>query len=237
MLDLISRLWLTPKTVEPVKALKSFLKLYGRLWPGSKSCKAATKAARKRVKRRKRQQPAQPDKRKPNEPEEPPNKPVKEPESEATQGRNGWNLIREVPVCEVPVSELRYSQRTCGAFFRCGRKCLDLVQDLHAGKVDPRKADFLILDVFRKKDSRGRPVLWSADNRRLYALKLFQQYTKGQVKVRVRWQGDFSALKRFERNLDTDSDGVKIRFRPDSHRFFRDSARQARPARRRRTRY
>ncbi|CAE7704478.1 GALNT15 [Symbiodinium necroappetens] len=194
------------------RKLSRFLKLHGKkLWSGSR-----------KVKRRA-------DTRRPSEPAEPPRKPMDGTPLHPTLSRHrtsDWQLEREVAV-----RELRYSQRTCGSYFRCGRKCEDLVRDLHEKKVDPRTADFLVLDVIRKRDARGRSVLWSADNRRLWALKKFQQYTQGEIKVRVRFQGDFHALKRFERNLDTDCDGRYIKFRKDSHKWLRNPLG---PARRRR---
>ncbi|CAE7657614.1 GALNT15 [Symbiodinium sp. CCMP2456] len=231
MASLIGRLWpksepwdisekrAKPRTARPRarraqnRKLSRFLKLHGKkLWSGSR-----------KIKRRA-------DMRRPSEPAEPPRKSMDGTPLHPTLSRHhtsDWHLEGEVAV-----RELRYSQRTCGSYFRCGRKCEDLVRDLHEKKVDPRTAEFLVLDVIRGKDSRGRSVLWSADNRRLWVLKKFQQYTQGEIKVRVRFQGDFQAFKRFERNFDTDCDGRYIKFRQDSHKWLRDPVG---PAKRRRS--
>ncbi|CAE7038216.1 GALNT15 [Symbiodinium sp. CCMP2592] len=226
MASLIGRLWPKSEPLETSKKratarlraqkmkLSRFLKLHGKkLWSGSRKAKGRA------------------DMRRPSEPAEPPRKSADETSlrlSFSGHRSSDFHLEREVPV-----RELRFSQRTCGSYFRCGRKCEDLVRDLHEKKVDPRTAKFLVLDVIRKKDSRGRSVLWSADNRRLWVLKKFQQYTQGEIKVRVRFQGDFHAFKRFERNFDTDCDGRYIKFRQDSHKWLRDPLQE--PSKRRRS--
>ena len=223
MVELIGRLWSSaPPSLKPGKTrrttkkktktspatrLRRFLKFHGKLWPGSRG-RPDTRTEMTETAYSQR----------PNEPAEPP-----------PSLYRGWRLE-----CEIPVRELRYSQRTCGSHFRCGRRCEDLVRDLHAQKVDARTSNFLVLDVIRKRDRRGRNVLWSLDNRRLWALKKFQQYAQGEVKCRVRFQGDFEALKRFERNFDTDCDGRHIRYRQDSHKWLRARAPVGAPASKRR---
>eukprot|EP00931_Biecheleriopsis_adriatica_P080050 TRINITY_DN53408_c0_g1_i1.p1 TRINITY_DN53408_c0_g1~~TRINITY_DN53408_c0_g1_i1.p1 ORF type:complete len:482 (+),score=69.67 TRINITY_DN53408_c0_g1_i1:94-1539(+) len=117
--------------------------------------------------------------------------------------------------CEVEVSQLRYSQRTCGRYFRDGRLCRDLLRDLRSGKVDPLSAGFMKLSVIQKRDRHGNLALFSTDNRRLWCLKKFQRRHTSVVKAKVSilWYNDYLKVLRFWRNLDTDTDGLDIRVR------------------------
>jgi len=185
VIDLIRRLWPRQNAKKPRFRLRM-------LWSGGRKAR---------------------DRRKPKEPTRPPPGSVEKPER-TQAGRDRVDCERSLE-CKVAVNDLKYSQRTCGDVFSCGRPCLDLVRDLRAGKVDPLTASFLTLDVIQKRDRRGRLALYSTDNRRLWCLKKFQRFTNGQVKVRVRMLPEeyYNMFVRFSRNLDTDTDGRHIRVR------------------------
>lgn len=118
---------------------------------------------------------------------------------------------------QVDVRELRYSQRTCGNEFQCGRGVVQLVQDLWDGNVrltDP----FLCLTVFQTTDPKtGRPILRCIDNRRLFALKEYAAICEDHdetvlVNIMLYSQHTIQQVKRFIKNTDA-TDGFVVRMR------------------------
>ena len=117
--------------------------------------------------------------------------------------------------CQVPVSRLRYSQRSCKETFQCGSSVSGLVRDLWYGKVKVC-APFLRLTVFEIPDRKtGRPVLRCIDNRRLYALKEYADLLGEEdllVHINLYNMEAYNDFSRLRRNLDpTDGYGVRLR--------------------------
>ena len=119
--------------------------------------------------------------------------------------------------CQVPVSWLRYSQRSCKETFACGRAVSKLVRDLWYGKVRV-SAPFLRLTVFERPDSdgeTGRPMLRCINNRRLYALKQYAEWLGEKnllVHVDLYNMRTCNDLCRLIQNSDlTDGKGVLLR--------------------------
>ncbi|CAJ1430174.1 unnamed protein product [Effrenium voratum] len=115
----------------------------------------------------------------------------------------------------VDVGEIRFSQRSIKRRFQDGKTFEELWSGLRNGSVNPMTSPFLILTVVEKADSRGRRALYSKENRRLYCLKEHQKRVGGELPVRVRilaWHDVVDACK-FQRNYDTETDGVEIAVR------------------------
>ncbi|CAE8647545.1 unnamed protein product, partial [Polarella glacialis] len=105
----------------------------------------------------------------------------------AADGGDLEAVPRQAPVM-VPVDALRYTHNAISDHFKDGRSIADLVGQLQGGKIDPLREPSLCLDVV---EFHGR--YWSLRNRRLHALKQYQQQLRaspwylesGQVQVHV----------------------------------------------------
>ncbi|CAE7498517.1 unnamed protein product [Symbiodinium natans] len=113
----------------------------------------------------------------------------------------------------VDASDIRFSQRSMKRRFQDGRSLEELILGLMRGTYNSMTDEFLKLTVVEKSDSKGNPALYSKDNRRLYCLQEYQRRIgRADVPVRVRilaWQDVVDACK-FQRNYDTEMDGVDI---------------------------
>ena len=86
----------------------------------------------------------------------------------------------------VLVDEISFTQENCGRKFQDGRLLEQLVAELHAGKHDPLRSDFLCLETLWKRDRNRTHRLYSNDNRRLWCLKEFQRQSGRQVYIKIR---------------------------------------------------
>ena len=113
----------------------------------------------------------------------------------------------------VEVGELRFSQKSCGKTFQCGRPVSQLVQKLIDGEV-ALSAPFLQLTVYEDTDSDGYPVIKCIDNRRLFALKEYAMRSGKEVMVNVEYfsQNTVKKVRRIIQNSDN-TDGREVRMR------------------------
>ena len=112
----------------------------------------------------------------------------------------------------IAVRGLRYTQRACRSSFRCGRPLQLLIAQLCEGQVSSLHAPFLRLEIIRKWE-RGRQLLFSNDNRRLYCLKQYQMHTQSNVQIRAKVFEWHRAFDTFLRHKDTRNSGRRIRVR------------------------
>ena len=87
---------------------------------------------------------------------------------------------------KVLVDDVSFTQENCGRKFKDGRSLEQLVAELHAGKHDPLRSEFLYLEALWKRDRNGTHRLYSNDNRRLWCLKEFQSQSGKHVYMRIR---------------------------------------------------
>ena len=87
---------------------------------------------------------------------------------------------------KVLVDDVSFTQENCGRKFKDGRSLEQLVAELHAGKHDPLRSEFLCLEALWKRDRNGTHRLYSNDNRRLWCLKEFQSQSGKHVYMRIR---------------------------------------------------
>ena len=113
----------------------------------------------------------------------------------------------------VAVGELRFSQKSCGKTFQCGRPVSQLVQKLIDGEVE-LSAPFLQLTVYEDTDSDGYPIIKCIDNRRLFALKEYAMRSGKEVMVNVEYfsQNTVKKVRRIIQNSDN-TDGREVRMR------------------------
>jgi len=120
----------------------------------------------------------------------------------------------------VPVDEIRYTHDWISTHFKDGRTIASLVEELAAGLADPLQTPELQLDVVQFEGA-----LWSIRNRRLHALKEYQEYlrqqglaTQVQVLAHVICQinGPRAALYKFLECLSTQVEGRFVEVRPSS---------------------
>ncbi len=138
---------------------------------------------------------------------------------------------------KVEVSELRFSQLSCKDQFQCGRKVMDLAEDLLNEKVS-LSAPFLRLTVFEETDRETKePILRCIDNRRLLALKTYAGLSEqDSVMVNVNFfsQDTVREVERYKRNSD-DTPGHDVHMR-ESLQWLRPLPRRPRRLRRLRRR-
>lgn len=134
-------------------------------------------------------------------------------EPEASEWRPSM-LDGKVGVIIANVEEVRYSQLTCKEVFRCGRSISHVVQELLHGRIS-LSAPFLRLTVFEDIDEdTNEPVLKSADNRRLFALKEYAKITGRRVMMKVNLfsQDTIHEVRRILQNCDV-TPGLTVRLR------------------------
>ena len=86
----------------------------------------------------------------------------------------GWRIEK------LPLSKLRYMQKSIKREFSDGRKFNTLLDDRMAGKVGPDDHPMMVLEVV---EATG--CFYSNNNRRLYVLKLFRSVTSMYVGARI----------------------------------------------------
>merc|ERR1712187_394510 len=84
--------------------------------------------------------------------------------------------LEQGEVIMVPCTKLRFTQRTCGSFFRDGRRVLDTIQEIVSGGLCPEEHRSFELRVIRRNG-----LLLSLDNRRLFCLKEAQRQLRPRV--------------------------------------------------------
>lgn len=98
---------------------------------------------------------------------------------ESVQPRAGMRVV--------PVDHMLYSQRSISDHLRNGTPVSDVISNLRNWCLDPLKDSWLILSAVEIDSAHGKR-LHSIDNRRLYALKQFQEHwrhTGWIVRVRI----------------------------------------------------
>jgi len=118
----------------------------------------------------------------------------------------------------LPVDEIFFTHGDVSDHFKDGRPIMSLVDELVLGKHDPATAIFLELDVVW---ADRPPRYWSFRNRRLYALKVYQQRLRAQgrqvlVKVCRLPLDDLRVLSKFAECWSTQDGGLSVEVRHSS---------------------
>ena len=116
----------------------------------------------------------------------------------------------------LPISKLRYSQKSIKMEFKDGRQFNELLKDLRSGRVNPESHPKMLLEVV---EASGR--FYSNDNRRLKVLKMFREETKREVFVQCKVFPWHPAYERFQERYSerqaaglADSDDIRVRKAP-----------------------
>jgi len=122
----------------------------------------------------------------------------------------------------IPCDQLRYTQFTCGEFFRDGRSLEDTISDIVAGRLQPYNHPNFILRVIRRVRRDGQILLLSLENRRLVSAKEAQRRLRLQnacfeLRLRVRvytWDEAFDTYLHRPEALQPEFTGSDIYVRP-----------------------
>ena len=133
---------------------------------------------------------------------------------ESVQGRSCDSGQQTWPQMQLlPVSELKYTQKSINTVFRDGSTLGSLLRDLHSKKVDPTRHANMVLEVVKVKGT-----YYSNDNRRLNVLREYMHDLGREVYVQCRVFGWYHAYGRWldryrERTGEglRDSDGIRLR--------------------------
>ena len=113
----------------------------------------------------------------------------------------------------LPLSELKYTQKSINGVFRDGSTLESLLRDLHSRKVDPTRHAGMILEVVKVNGT-----YYSNDNRRLNVLRDYMHDLGREVHVQCRvfeWHRAYERyLERYVERVGAgyrDSDGILVR--------------------------
>ena len=113
----------------------------------------------------------------------------------------------------LPLSELKYTQKSINGVFRDGSTLESLLRDLHSRKVDPTRHAGMILEVVKVNGT-----YYSNDNRRLNVLRDYMHDLGREVHVQCRvfeWHRAYERyLERYVERVDagyTDGHGILVR--------------------------
>ena len=113
----------------------------------------------------------------------------------------------------LPLSELKYTQKSINGVFRDGSTLERLLRDLHSRKVDPTRHPSMILEVVKVNGT-----YYSNDNRRLNVLRDYMHDLGREVHVQCRvfeWHRAYERyLERYVERVGAgyrDSDGILVR--------------------------
>ena len=113
----------------------------------------------------------------------------------------------------LPLSELKYTQKSINGVFRDGSTLESLLRDLHSRKVDPTRHPSMILEVVKVNGT-----YYSNDNRRLNVLRDYMHDLGREVHVQCRvfeWHRAYERyLERYVERVGAgygDSDGILVR--------------------------
>ena len=113
----------------------------------------------------------------------------------------------------LPLSELKYTQKSINGVFRDGSTLESLLRDLHSRKVDPTRHAGMILEVVKVNGT-----YYSNDNRRLNVLRDYMHDLGREVYVQCRvfeWHRAYERyLERYVERVGAgyrDSDGILVR--------------------------
>ena len=113
----------------------------------------------------------------------------------------------------LPLSELKYTQKSSNGVFRDGSTLESLLRDLHSRKVDPTRHPSMILEVVKVNGT-----YYSNDNRRLNVLRDYMHDLGREVHVQCRvfeWHRAYERyLERYVERVGAgyrDSDGILVR--------------------------
>lgn len=123
-------------------------------------------------------------------------------------GQQAWPQMRLLPL-----SELKYTQKSINGVFRDGSTLESLLRDLHSRKVDPTRHAGMILEVVKVNGT-----YYSNDNRRLNVLRDYMHDLGREVHVQCRvfeWHRAYERyLERYVERVGAgyrDSDGILVR--------------------------
>ena len=113
----------------------------------------------------------------------------------------------------LPLSELKYTQKSINGVFRDGSTLESLLRDLHSRKVDPTKHANMVLEVVKVDGT-----YYSNDNKRLKVLREYQHDLGRELYVQCRvfeWHRAYGRwLDRYIERTDArlgDEDGIQVR--------------------------
>ena len=123
-------------------------------------------------------------------------------------GQQAWPQMRLLPL-----SKLKYTQKSINGVFRDGSTLESLLRDLHSRKVDPTRHAGMILEVVKVNGT-----YYSNDNRRLNVLRDYMHDLGREVHVQCRvfeWHRAYERyLERYVERVGAgyrDSDGILVR--------------------------
>ena len=123
-------------------------------------------------------------------------------------GQQAWPQMRLLPL-----SELKYTQKSINGVFRDGSTLEGLLRDLHSRKVDPTRHANMVLEVVKVNGTH-----YSNDNRRLKVLREYMHDLGRELYVQCRvfeWHCAYGRwLDRYIERTDAglgDADGIRLR--------------------------